>query len=505
MKIRATMRAALEDPNIFGMILAGSSWDVWRVILIAAMGEPLINDAERIIFQEVTGREHEPGERVDELWMICGRRAGKTRAIAIWASYIASLIDFTDCLAPGERASLPIMSNTMWQANKCTGFLNGIFADVPALARLVVGQTADTISLSTRVDIECRPASFRGIRGGTFVALIGDEVAFWRSEEFSANADREILNAARPSLATTGGMMGCITSPHMRSGEAYNTFARDFGEKGDPLVLVGRGPTKTFNPTISDKIIARAYRRDPIIAATEWGGEFRSDLESYINLETVQQHVIPGRLELPPERKLLNDDAYFAFVDPASGTGGDAMVVAVAHAKKFDDGEYVVVLDAIRERSRFTPEEFCAELCEFLKTYGITDLVGDAWGAQFVRTQFEKPGRDLKYCLVADVDEEWKSKSDLYRQLVPLLNSPGRLELLDHPKIVSQFVSLERRTTRGSNRDLIDAPNGAHEDVANAVAGVMLLAGKCLMGGGNVWDGFGAHADEFFQRSFGNC
>ena len=47
MKIRATMRAALEDPNIFGMILAGSSWDVWRVILIAAMGEPLINDAER--------------------------------------------------------------------------------------------------------------------------------------------------------------------------------------------------------------------------------------------------------------------------------------------------------------------------------------------------------------------------------------------------------------------------------------------------------------------------
>jgi hypothetical protein len=495
------MRAALNDPHIFGSILPGESWNVWRVILIAAMGEPL-DDAERVIFKEVTGREHEPLERVDELWMICGRRSGKTRAIAIWAAYIAALIDFTDVLAPGERASLPIMSNTMWQAQKAMSYLIGIFTEVPALARLVIGQTADTISLSTRVDIECRPASFRGIRGGTFAALIGDEVAFWRSEEFSANADREILNAARPSLATTGGMMGCITSPHMRSGEAYNTFAQHFGEKGDPGILVGRGPTQRFNPTISDKIVERAYRRDPIIAATEWGGEFRSDLESYIGLETIQQHIIAGRLELPPNKKLVADGAYLAFVDPASGTGGDSMVLAIAHAKQFVDGEYVIVLDAIRERSRFTPEEFCAELCEFLKTYGVTEVVGDAWGAQFVRTQFEKPGRDLKYRLVADVDEEWKSKSDLYRQLVPLLNSPGRLELLDHPKMVAQFVSLERKTTRGSNRDLIDAPQGAHEDIANAAAGALLLAGKRFMGG-NVWDGYGDNVHVLFERMYG--
>ena len=35
---------------------------------------------------------------------------------------------------------------------------DGIFAGVPALAKLVIGQTADTISLDTHVDIECRPA-----------------------------------------------------------------------------------------------------------------------------------------------------------------------------------------------------------------------------------------------------------------------------------------------------------------------------------------------------------
>jgi len=34
------MRRALEDPDLFGRILSGESWRGWRVLLIAAMGEP---------------------------------------------------------------------------------------------------------------------------------------------------------------------------------------------------------------------------------------------------------------------------------------------------------------------------------------------------------------------------------------------------------------------------------------------------------------------------------
>jgi hypothetical protein len=61
-------------------------------------------------------------------------------------------------LAPGEKASLPILSHTVDQPQKCFSYLDGIFSDVPALKKLVVAQTADTITLSTRVVIECRPA-----------------------------------------------------------------------------------------------------------------------------------------------------------------------------------------------------------------------------------------------------------------------------------------------------------------------------------------------------------
>ena len=54
----------------------------------------------------------------------------------------------------------------------------------------------------------------------------------------------------------------------------------------------------------------------------------------------------------------------------------------------------------------------------------------------------------------------------------------GRAELLDHVRLSAQLVSLERRTARGG-RDTIDHPPGAHDDIANAAAGVLVqVAGE---------------------------
>ena len=62
----------------------------------------------------------------------------------------------------------------------------------------------------------------------------------------------------------------------------------------------------------------------------------------------------------------------------------------------------------------------------------------------------------------------------LYRDLLPLVNA-GRLELLDLPRLQTQLLGLERRTARGG-RDSIDHAPGAHDDVANAVAGACVAA-----------------------------
>jgi len=47
--------------------------------------------------------------------------------------------------------------------------------------------------------------------------------------------------------------------------------------------------------------------------------------------------------------------------------------------------------------------------------------------------------------------------------------------LLDVPRLASQLCGLERRTARGG-KDSIDHGPGAHDDLANAAAGALLLA-----------------------------
>jgi hypothetical protein len=60
--------------------------------------------------------------------------------------------------------------------------------------------------------------------------------------------------------------------------------------------------------------------------------------------------------------------------------------------------------------------------------------------------------------------------------LLPLLNS-GRIELLDHQRLVAQLCGLERRTSR-AGKDSIDHVPGSFDDVANCVAGAAVLAAQ---------------------------
>jgi hypothetical protein len=61
-----------------------------------------------------------------------------------------------------------------------------------------------------------------------------------------------------------------------------------------------------------------------------------------------------------------------------------------------------------------------------------------------------------------------KTASDYYGELLPLLNS-GRVELLDHPRLIAQLSQLECRAASGG-RDKIGHPPSGHDDVINAAA-----------------------------------
>jgi hypothetical protein len=232
----------------------------------------------------------------------------------------------------------------------------------------------------------------------------------------------------------------------------FDAFKRYYG-KSDSSALVWKAPTRVMNPTVPQREIDEAIERDPARYTAEYLAEFRADVEAFVAREVVEACVVAGRFELPR----VDAIRYHGFTDPSGGSS-DSMTLAVAHLQ----GDRVV-LDALRERRPpFSPDDVVAEFASALKSYGISTVIGDRYGAEWPRERFKIHGIEYR---VAD-----KTKSDLYRDLLPVLNS-GRIELLDHHRLVGQLCGLERRTSR-AGKDSIDHPPGSFDDVANAVAGV---------------------------------
>lgn len=449
------MRHALDDPELLARVLDGSSWKAWRCILIAAMGEALTED-ERRLFTQLTQRAHEPLERVEELWAVVGRRGGKTRAAAVLAAYLAACVDYNARLAIGERGLVLCLAQNQKQASVSFSYITGLFRAIPALAEMVEAETTDTLRLSNSIEIEVRAASFRGLRGVTAVAVVADEAAFWAAEG-SANPDTEILNAVRPSLATTGGPLVVISSPHARRGEVWKTYRRSFGPNGDPRILVLQGKSRDLNPTLPQAVVDRALERDPASAAAEYLAQFRTDLEAFVARDVVEAAVDPGIFERTPIEGLT----YYAFTDPSGGSA-DAMTVAIAHLET-----QTLVLDALREFvPPFSPEAVVYEISQLLKRYRVWVVTGDRYGGEWPREAFTRHRISYRTSI--------RTRSDIYRDLLPALNSKS-IALLDSPKLITQLCSLERRTSR-AGRDLIDHAPGQHDDLINAAAGALLLA-----------------------------
>jgi hypothetical protein len=177
---------------------------------------------------------------------------------------------------------------------------------------------------------------------------------------------------------------------------------------------------------------------------------------------------MPGIYERRPEPS----HRYIAFTDPSGGSS-DAMTLAIAHK----EGD-TAILDAVREvRPPFSPEAVVDEFATLLRAFRVTRVYGDFYAGQWPGDRFRAAG--INY-VTAD-----RTKSQLFLDLVPLLNSRS-IDLLDNERLMSQLTGLERRTTRGG-RDLIGHRPGSHDDLANAVAGAVVLAADSKLRSAGDW------------------
>ncbi|MGE0703609.1 MAG: hypothetical protein AB7P22_06680 [Vicinamibacterales bacterium] len=278
-----TILDVMTDPKLFGSWFAGDSWEAWKSWLAALFCLPM-TPQQLAIYRTCTQREHPPATRPREGVLVKGRRAGGSRIQAFVAGYLATFVDWKPHLSPGEMALIAITSVDRSSARVLFGYIKAFFSH-PLMAPLVTSWRSDGLDLSNGVSIEIRTASFRSIRGYTIVAALCDEIAYWRSDDGSANPDREILGALRPSMATIPqALLLLLSSPYARRGELWTAYERYHGN-ADDRVLVWQGASELMNPTIDRALIAAAYEEDESLAAAEYGAQFRRDIESFLSKE----------------------------------------------------------------------------------------------------------------------------------------------------------------------------------------------------------------------------
>ena len=341
------------------------------------------------------------------------------------------------------------------QARVILRYCEGLLRHVPLLAELIEGDEAEAITLSNGVRIEISTGNIGSPRGRTFIAIMCDEIAFWRTDDSSRRPDIEVLNAVRPGLGSIpGSMLLMASSPYARRGALWGVYRRHYAQD-NARTLVWQADTLSMNPALDPGIVNDAYDDDEIAAAAEYGAQFRTDVETFVSREVIDRCTVMHRVELLP----ADGSGYVAFTDPSGGSS-DSFTIAVAH-RQGDIG----VLDAVREiKPPFSPETTVQQFATLLHSYSINSVEGDRFGGEFPRELFKNAS--ITYTLAE------KPKSAIYTEFLPLLNS-GKIELLDLPRLQNQLIGLERRTTR-AGRDSVDHGPGQHDDVCNCVAGVLV-------------------------------
>jgi hypothetical protein len=446
-----TIIDAIKDKRLFGglpMFGDLSTWENWLVCLKAIFALEM-TPAEFEIYQKFTGRADPPTEPFKEVFLLIGRRGGKSLMAALVSVWLAVFVDWKLGL---ERGYVMTIATDRRQAGVVFNYIRRIL-QLPVFKGMIVSENKEEIELSNNITISVQTCSYRSLRGFQLCGVVADELGFWNVE--GANPAQEILTGLRPSLGNLpGSKLLCISTGFQKSGPLWEAFHSKFGQS-DPETLVWRSSTLEMNPLYSQRVIERALREDYSSARAEYFGEFRADLETYLSSEAIEACTIPGRFELPR----ITGVSYQGFVDPSGGRG-DSMTLSIAHR----EGDKIVQ-DCVRVRHpQFNPQDCVKEFTTVLKAYGLNSVTGDRYSGAWCSSEFEKAGIIYKNAEL--------TKSDYYLEFLPIVMQRG-CELLDNKQQAIEFRQLLRRTGKG--KDTVDHPPNLHDDLANAAAASCVL------------------------------
>ena len=99
-----TLLEAMADRHLFAPWFRDPTmWAAWRAFIAALFALPLTPE-QLVTYQQCTGRTAPPQQPATEVWLVCGRRAGKSFILALCAVYSLAFTTIAATLRPVSAA-----------------------------------------------------------------------------------------------------------------------------------------------------------------------------------------------------------------------------------------------------------------------------------------------------------------------------------------------------------------------------------------------------------------
>jgi hypothetical protein len=463
-----TLSRAMVDPDYFGHVYSAASFWPWRVVGKLIDGIKLTEPRALELYKTATGKDCVHQERTSDhtlikIILLAGRRAGKDRflsGVGVWRA--ALYTDWSKHISAGEGAVVLLLGRDKKQSNILRRYCRGLLK-MPLLAADVVRDTDEVIEFRNGASLEITASAYDLVRGRSAIAVLGSEVAFWRTDEKSANSDEEVISAATESMGMSpgGGLLSLGSSVYRKRGYMYEQFTKLHGNERE-TDLCWFTPSKVMNPRLPQAVFEKAIAENGPRGLAEYENIWREDVDDFITLQLMEACTDFGVAARPPDGRLY----YFAYFDAATGRG-DSVALCIGHVRRIPGQFDELVIDVIREkRPPFSLIDTIAEWAPLLKSYGIHKVYGDQFAFEICLQEWDKQQIEL-------IQGEYSTGKN-YLAALPLLTQKSRVRLIDNEVCRKQFASLQRHVSSG--HETVEHPKNksAHDDVATVVAGCLV-------------------------------
>lgn len=363
--------------------------------------------------------------------------------------------------AAGNRgAQVYFVASTLGQANDDLELCKKLIRCNPILEQELILRNNIIERRDGKGFLEILPVSdAAGLHGKTYVLLVVDELHTQRDYRVLEALE---IDRTRPDATQ---WFASYASLSRHKGVPLVDLLQAHEQGTDPRLYVSwyAGSVEEANPSLNGPLgPTMADIEDARCSLPSW--MFRRLYQNLpgqpddaaFDADIVEGAITTGCTILPP----VYGEHLEAFCDLSGGKNDDATLAIAANVKGI--GVLKLLIDQgprTRMNKTFSPEAAVEKFAGVLKQYRITEIHGDNYASQWPVIAFAKHNILYKPSVL--------NRSQVYAAFEPLLNS-GKVELLDHPKLLQQLIGLVRKGEK------IDHHQGEHDDFSNSACGALV-------------------------------